>query len=330
MIIQAAKSGLVACQGSNLIVAGLGGFGVGVSLSEKLGIPFIPAMLYPFSATREFASVLTPLSAVRLPAWANFLTHRIAQQMMWQTFRGADNKARSQALHLAPAPSKGPFLAMEKQTVLYGYSPQVIPLPKDWSETNHITGYWLLEAPDGWEAPADLVKFLATGPAPVYIGFGSMVNKKPEETADLVLEALRRSGQRGILSTGWGGLKKEALPDSVFMIDSIPHSWLFPKMAAVVHHGGVGTTAAGLRAGVPAIVTPFFGDQPFWGQRVYELGVGPRPIPRSRLTVNRLAGAIQTAVSDPRMRDRTAHLGELIRAEDGTARAVEILEQTMK
>jgi UDP:flavonoid glycosyltransferase YjiC (YdhE family) len=154
-----------------------------------------------------------------------------------------------------------------------------------------------------------------------------MVNRKPEETTALVLKALERSGQRGVLSAGWGGLRKKDLPDSVFMIETIPFSWLFPQMAAVVHHGGAGTTSLGLRAGVPAVVTPFMGDQPFWGQRVYELGVGTRPIPRRRLKVENLAEAIRCAVSDASMREKAALLGERIRAENGVSRAVAVIEQ---
>ena len=212
---------------------------------------------------------------------------------------------------MAPAPFWGPFASLQRQeqTILYGYSPQVLPPPKDWDDFIHVTGYWFLEPPAGWEPPVDLVNFLQSGPPPVYIGFGSMVNSKPEETTDLVLQALARIGQRGVLSAGWGGLKKEDLPETVFMIGSIPFSWLFPQMAAVVHHGGAGTTSIGLWAGIPSIVTPFMGDQPFWGQRVYELGVGPRPIPRQRLTVDRLAESIRCAVSDTAMRKRAARLG---------------------
>lgn len=329
MVGQAAESGLVACQGSDVIIAGLGGLFVGLALSEKLGIPFVPAYLYPFTPTREFPSVLSPSPQMQLPSWANRLSHRLAQQMMWQTFRAADNKARRQVLQIPPAPFWGPFASFQQQkrTILYGYSPQVIPFPGDWDDFMHVTGYWFLEPSAGWEPPIDLVDFLQSGPPPVYIGFGSMVNRKPGETADLVLQALARTGQRGVLSAGWGGLQKENLPETVFMIGSIPHSWLFPKMAAVVHHGGVGTTAAGLSAGVPAIVTPYFGDQPFWGQRVYQLGVGPRPIPRQRLTVDRLAESICMAVSDPAMRESAARLGERIRAENGVARAVAVIEQ---
>lgn len=327
---QAAVSGLVACQGSDLILAGFGGLSNGLALAEKLGIPFLQAHLMPFTPTREFPSVLMPpLPQTWLTTWANGLSHRLTQQMMWQMLRAADNKARTQVLQMAPAPFWGPFAALERQTqpILYGYSPQVIPPPKDWADFIHVTGYWFLEPPAGWEPPGDLVDFLQAGPPPVYLGFGSMLSREPEETADLVLQALARTGQRGVLSSGWGGLKKENLPGTVIMIGSIPHSWLFPKMAAVVHHGGAGTTGAGLWAGIPSIVTPFFGDQPFWGHRVYELGVGPRPIPRQRLTVESLAEAIQCAVSDAALRKNAASLGERIRAENGIARAVAVIEQ---
>jgi sterol 3beta-glucosyltransferase len=329
LVSQAAVSGLLACEGSNLIIAGLGGLFVGLALSEKLNIPFVPAYLYPFTPTREFPTVLLPSPQMRLPAWANRLSHRMGQQMMWQTFRAADKKARRQVLGIEPMSFWGPFASLEQdnRTILCGYSKHVIPIPKDWGNTIHVTGYWFLEPSTGWEPPADLVWFLKFGPPPIYIGFGSMVNRKPEETTDLVLQALARTGQRGVLSSGWGGLKKEDLPETVFMIGSVPHSWLFPQMAAVVHHGGVGTTAAGLRAGIPAIVTPYFGDQPFWGQRVYELGVGPKPIPRQRITVDRLAESIRCAVSNTAMREKAARLGELIRAEKGIARAIEVIEQ---
>ena len=171
--------------------------------------------------------------------------------MIWQNFRAADNKARREPLQMAPAPFRGPFAALQapEQTVLYGYSPHVIPPPQDWGPNIHVTGYWFLEPPAGWEPPADLVDFLQAGPPPVYVGFGSMVNSRPEETAEMVVQALACAGQRGALSAGWGGLKAEDLPESVFMIGSVPFDWLFPRMAAVVHHGGVGTTSMGLRAG---------------------------------------------------------------------------------
>lgn len=141
----------------------------------------------------------------------------------------------------------------------------------------------------------------------------------------LVLEALKRSGQRGILLSGWGGLSQANLPDPVYMVDAVPHAWLFPWMAAVVHHGGTWTTAAGLRGGVPSIVIPFFGDRLFWGQRIAKLGVGTAPIPRQQLTVELLAQAIDRAVTDPVMIRQATSLGAKIQAEDGIARVVAVI-----
>lgn len=330
LALQSAINGLVACQGSDLILAGFAGLSNGLALAEKLSIPFLQAHLMPFTPTNEFPSVLTPqLPQTRLTRWANGLSHRFAQQIMWQMLRSADNKARTQVLKMTPAPFWGPFASLqrESQPIIYGYSPQVIPHPADWADFIHVTGYWFLNPPAEWEPPSDLVDFLQAGPPPVYVGFGSMLSRKPEETADLVLQALARTGQRAVLSSGWGGLKKENLPETVYMIGSIPHSWLFPKMAAVVHHGGAGTTGAGLRAGIPSVITPFFGDQPFWGHKVYELGVGPKPIPRRRLTAENLAEAIRRAMSDTIMRESASSLGERIRAENGVAQAVRVIEQ---
>ncbi len=324
---QAAVAGLAAAAGSDLLIGGLGGLSVGVALAEKLGVPFIQAYLMPFSPTREFPSVLTPLPQSRLMGWANGLSHRLARQMMWQMLRSADNRARAEVLNLPSAPFWGPFGALRGQglPVLYGYSPLVIPPPSDWDATIHVTGYWFLAPPAGWTPPAALVDFLAAGPPPVYIGFGSMPSRDPQETARLALDALARTGQRGILASGWDGLQADDLPPTVHMVGSLPHAWLFPQMAAVVHHGGAGTTGAGLAAGVPSIVTPFFGDQPFWGRRVHALGVGPAPIPRRRLTAEKLATAIEQAVSDGAMRQRAASLGERIRAERGVENAVAVI-----
>jgi UDP:flavonoid glycosyltransferase YjiC (YdhE family) len=167
--------------------------------------------------------------------------------------------------------------------------------------------------------------FLAAGPPPVFIGFGSMNNRDPEGVTNLVLEALAHTGQRGILATGWGGLHTADLPETVFPVGDTPYSWLFPRMAAVVHHGGAGTTAEGLRAGVPSLLIPFFTDQPLWARRVAALGVGPTPIPRKQLSADRLAAAIGQAVGDEPMRARAAKLGAKIRSEDGVAEAVAIV-----
>lgn len=326
-----ADGGLVAGQGMDLLIAGVGGLFLGVSLAEKLKIPLLQAYIFPFTPTKAFPAVLFPQSISKLGGAVNRLSHHIFRQIMWQGARTGDGLARQQVLDLPTAPFWGDYnsVHLQRYPILYGLSPSVIAKPSDWQNT-HITGYWFLdEAPD-WSPPLALLEFLQSGSPPVFIGFGSMVSRNPEETADLVLQAISLTGQRAILQSGWSGLSKRDLPDTVFMVDSVPHSWLFPQVAAVVHHGGAGTTAAGLRAGIPTIVIPFFGDQPFWGRRVAELGVGTAPIPRKELTAERLAEAIHKAVSDPAMRQRTADLGAKIQAEDGVANAVAIVQELEK
>ena len=154
-----------------------------------------------------------------------------------------------------------------------------------------------------------------------------MAGRDPGRLAKIVINALQKAGLRGIVATGWGGLKADDLPKTVFKIDQAPHRWLFPKTAAVVHHGGAGTTAAGLRAGKPSVIIPFFGDQPFWGSRVHELGVGPAPISQKRLNADRLADALTASVTDRGMMDAAAEMGRRIRSEDGVAIAVALIEK---
>jgi sterol 3beta-glucosyltransferase len=324
-----AKGSLAACRGIDLVIAGIGGVFTGIALAEKLRLPLLQAYYIPFTPTQAYPSFLFP----KPPPWfggaLNRWSYQLARQIMWQGFRSADRLARRDVLDLPPAPFWGPFRAacLQHRPILYGYSPSVIPKPPDWDNNTHVTGYWFLDPADDWTPPTALMEFLQAGPPPIYVGFGSMSSRKPEQTADLIVQALAQAQQRAIIVSGWGGLRQADGPDTVFLVDSIPFSWLFPRVAAVVHHGGAGTTSAGLRAGVPSIVIPFFGDQPFWGQRIAELGVGPAPIPRRRLTVERLTQAIQKAVTDQTMRQRAAHLGSRIQAEDGIARAVAVVQQ---
>jgi sterol 3beta-glucosyltransferase len=321
-----AYDGLVACKGMDLLVAGVGGLYLTLSLAEKLNIPFLQAYIFPFTPTSAFPAIVLPQSISRLGGTVNRLSHHLFRQIMWQGFQKADQLARQQVLNLPPAPFWGSYnsLRFRQYPTLYGFSSSVIPQPSDWKNTQ-VTGYWFLDEAADWIPPRALLDFLEGGTPPVYIGFGSMGSRKPKETADLVLAALDRTGQRGILLSGWGGLTQENLPDTVCIVDSVPHSWLFPRVAAVVHHGGAGTTAAGLRAGVPSIVIPFFGDQLFWGHRVEKLGVGTAPIPRKQLTVERLAQAIHRAVTDSVMLQSAVNLGAKIQVEDGIANAVGVI-----
>jgi len=207
--------------------------------------------------------------------------------------------------------------------------------PRPWSNrTSHrLTrlALWLTvrAGADGWRPDPDLEAFLAAGPPPVYIGFGSMGTDDPAATARLVLDANVAAGVRAIVRRGWARLLAADPPASVHFVESVPHAWLLPRVAAAVHHGGAGTTAASLRAGVPTVIVPFHGDQFFWARRVQELGAGPAPITRRRLTVERLAAALVAATSDPALRGRAAALGERIRAEDGIGDAMRWIEHTV-
>jgi UDP:flavonoid glycosyltransferase YjiC (YdhE family) len=245
--------------------------------------------------------------------------------------RRAVNQARQKVLGLPPLPFLGPPPRMFRdQPALYGFSPRVLPRPRDWNANQVITGYWFLESPGSWQPSAALAEFLGAGPPPVVVGFGSMHDPHAGELTGRVIEALTRARLRGVLLTGWGGLSNKVRSDAIYVAESVPHDWLFPRAAAVVHHGGAGTTAAALRAGVPSIVVPFMADQPFWGSRIARLGVGPRPIPRRRMSALRLANALCAATLDPEMRRRASELGEQIRAEDGVGGAVEVFHAYAK
>lgn len=332
MAVPLAQDALAACQGAELLITALGGVFSGAAIAEKLNLPLLQAYLVPMTPTRDFHSVLLPAAGPALPAALAKPSHHITQQMIWQGVREADRIAREQVYGLQPAPFTGPYNdpRLKRGTVLYGFSPSVVARPSDWDSRIHITGYWFLDEAQDWSPPPGLPEFLSAGERPIYIGFGSMSNRKPEEVTRIVLEALAQTGQRAIVASGWGGLSRQDLPDHVFMVESIPHAWLFPRMAAVVHHGGAGTTAAGLRAGVPSILVPFFGDQPFWGQRVAALGVGPDPIPRGKLSAARLAAAINRAVNEQAMRERAVALGARIRTEDGVREAVDRINQALR
>lgn len=292
------------------------------------GLPHINAQLQPLLPTGAFHSPLLPAPLLRTPI-LNRASHHLSELLYWQALRGVVNGVRGEA-GLAPLPWR-PTLSRAVQNgmlTLYAYSPLVVPTPDDWPPSAAVTGFWFLDPPAGYEPPADLARFLAAGEPPVYIGFGSMNTRDPRRTGELALRALELSGRRGVLMRGWGGLDARTVPASVFLLDDVPHAWLFPQLAVVVHHGGPGTTAAGLRAGKPSVLMPFFGDQPFWSERLVRLGVAPEPIPQRRLTAERLARAIEAATA-PGVRMRAAAVGQSIAAEDGVGLAVKQIERAL-
>jgi len=295
------------------------------SVAEQKKVPSCIAGLQPISPTGAFASPMFP--QYPLGKLYNLFTHFASRQCVWQPFRKALNQWRHDSLQLGPYGFWGPLVQMHKTDypALYAFSSSIVPKPSDWRKNCHVTGYWFLDKPD-WIPSQKLLDFLHAGPPPVYIGFGSMSEREPKLLSELLIRALRLAGQRGILLSGWAELPEENLTDDVCVIDSVPHNWLFPKMAAVVHHGGAGTTGAAFRAGVPNIVVPFFGDQNFWAGHVFRLGTGPKPILRKNLTAENLSEAIKRAVSDGLIQKRARAIGETIRKEDGVAKAIEILE----
>lgn len=322
---------LHACEGSDVVLISPLAIGA-LPAAEKVGAQAMLASLWSNLPTHDYPSLYAPALPFGGPlaAMYNRLTYELAalpKRLFGRPIWQAVDRWQREVLKTDPISAnqlRRRMLAGE-WPMLAGYSPNVFPPPSDWPQWVHVTGYWFLDADPAWQPPAALVDFLLAGPEPVYIGFGSMAGRNPQERGEVVLRALELSGQRGILLTGWGGLQAHDLPDTVLAVDSVPHDWLFPRMAAVVHHGGAGTTAAGLRAGKPTVIAPFFGDQPFWGRRVAELGVGPDPIPQKQLSPARLAEAIHAATSDQAIRLRAVALAERIRAEDGIGRAVELL-----
>lgn len=212
--------------------------------------------------------------------------------------------------------------------VLYAMSPLLVPRPTEWDEHIHMTGFWTDPTPTDYEPSPALEQFLSHGEKPVYIGFGSMVSGDMDQTLEIVLEAIKKAGVRAIMARGWGGEQSHSSHDkNVFMADYLPHDWLFPQVAAVVHHGGAGTTAAGILAGRPTLVIPFGGDQPFWGMRMHQLGVGPKPIKREMLTADKLSRAICELIDTPSYAVAAQELGARMRLEKGVVTAADIIER---
>jgi sterol 3beta-glucosyltransferase len=301
----------------------------GYHVAEKHGIPALGVYNVPISPTHAFQSPSFPPPPAWLPfkGTYNWWSFRFANQFFIYLIKPVVNECRRDVLGLAPLPAS--FyrrLDVTRMHIVYGFSPTLLPRPEDWGEWLQVSGHWFLDDQSGWQPPEDLVRFLDSGMPPVYVGFGSMVDEQIEHATRIVLGALRRAGQRGILLGGWGGLGTGDLPETILRLESVPHDWLFPRVAAVVHHGGAGTTATGLRYGKPSVVVPFFADQPFWGARVHQLGAGPNPIPFARLTIENLAEAIDRAVNDLTIRQNAEFLGDRLQGEDGIGKAVQFIQ----
>jgi UDP:flavonoid glycosyltransferase YjiC (YdhE family) len=219
----------------------------------------------------------------------------------------------------------GPSALPRDRTVLHGFSPRIVPRPADWPDGHRVCGYWWPGTTPGWRPDPRLVDFLEAGPPPVFLGFGSFVTTEAERLSALLVEALRRAKVRGIVQAGWSGLHAEG--DDLITVQEVPHAWLFPRTTAVVHHAGAGTTAAGLRAGVPAVPVPVQLDQHFWAARLHRLGVSPPPLRYQRLTAQGLAAAITTATRTPALRARARLLAGELSREDGAQQVLDTVER---
>ena len=228
---------------------------------------------------------------------------------------------------LKPWPLLGPYRVLHDTDarLLFGLSPAVFPRPSDWPAHAHVTGYWLLDPPADWTPPDGLAEFLESDPKPVYVSFGSMRSDDTRRPMELIADALARARQRAVIAGAPVHPLQGNVTHAIMPVHFTPHSWLFPRTSAVVHHGGVDTTAAGLRAGVPSVVVPFLGGQHYWGGRVAELGVGPKPIRYRELTAEALADRIDRATSDSAMRLRAREVAGILAREDGVGKAVELI-----
>lgn len=298
----------------------------GGDLAEYLGIPWAIVAVIPLVRSRFRPMIGFPTAFSVIPGY-NLLTYRLGEQLGWQLFRRAVNRLRMERWDLPAVPFWGSFDTIHRKGVPFicGFSEHVVPRLPDWGSNIHLTGWWYPEDPH-WQPPADLQRFIESGSPPIFIGFGSMPVSHPAHTTAMIVKAIRSCGHRAILHAGWAGLGG-ALPAEIFPISYAPYDWLFPRMAAVVHHGGSGTTGFGLRSGVPSVVVPFGFDQFYWGARVAELGVGPKPVPYRGLTAERLASAIHAAVSGIQFRRHAADLGSKLGDENGVQRAVEIIQK---
>lgn len=298
--------------GADLLLTAFGPAPLSRTAGEALGVPVIGTYLAPSFATGRF-----PLPNARSTDGLGPEGNLAAGRDVLRRAEGVFADAVTQLRARLGLPSDAPSATVDIQPVFHGFSPLVVPRPEDWPAWAEVTGYWWPARPDGWQPAAELVDFLQAGPPPVFIGFGSMAAGQGERLSELVAAAVERAGVRAVVQAGWAGLSGGGA--DVLAVGDVPHDWLFPRTAAVVHHAGAGTTGAGLRAGVPAVPVPVMADQPFWASRLYELGVAPRPVPFQDLTAEVLGDAITACLSESAHRRRAAELARGIAAEDGTA-----------
>ncbi|HRJ75740.1 MAG TPA: glycosyltransferase [Anaerolineales bacterium] len=295
------------------------------TLAREKNIPDLHIQTFPmFTPTGDYPNITMPNFRNR---FLNRLSHIVSKKLFFFSAQIGFEQVRRKA----KLPKRKLFIPFDEnplhfQTpILCAWSPSILPASTDWSYPQiHVAGYYFFPLNNSYHPPLELDNFLKSGKPPICISFGSMVNKDAKRIDEIIRESLKQTNNRGIILSGWGSVQHESTNDLLY-IESAPHDWLLPKCKMIIHHGGAGTTSAGLRAGIPNIVVPFTADQPFWGSRVYAVGAGPKPILVKHLSVERLVNAIIQAESDV-IRRRAQVIGQEIRGEDGVGNAIQLIE----
>ncbi|QUQ70811.1 glycosyltransferase [Kutzneria sp. CA-103260] len=301
-----------AARDADIVLCTFGTVPMAIPIAEANAVPCLVVPLQIADPTREFGPAF--LGGRDLGPWLNRAVPKLAGRLGYRLFAGFTRELRAE---LGLPPEAAPGYRPGTLPLLYGVSPTVVRQPADWPDNIRVAGYWWLPRPSGWRPAADLERFLAAGPPPVYLGFGSVDVGKAEAIGRTVREAIDRTGLRVVVQRGWMGLDVNG--DNVFTIDDVPHDWLFERVAAAVHHAGAGTTAAALRAGIPSVPVPFLYDQRFWARRLVDLGTAPDAIPAERLSAHRLAAAITSAATESRFARAATAIAGRIAEEDGVA-----------
>lgn len=288
-------------------------------VAEALRVPLHIFFTMPWTPTNDF-----PHPLARVPQNTGYwLSYIIVESLIWWGIRGAINEFRRKKLKLAPIAYFSTYRgSISHLPTAYMWSPSIVPKPKDWGPLVDVVGYCFTDLGSKYQPEELVVQWIKKGTKPIYIGFGSMPLVEPQRTTYIILEALKETGQRGILDRGLGGLGScIEVPENALLIHDCPHDWLFRQCSAAVHHGGAGTTGTALKAGSPTTIVPFFGDQFFWGETIHQKGLGPAPIPISQLNTANLSNAINFMLQ-PEVKCRAMEIAELIESEDGVMEAV--------
>ena len=312
-----------ACEGSELIVYHPG-CTIGYFAGEKLGIPSVLAAPFPIHKTKEIASVIA-YGKSKMPI---SLSYTLLQGMLWMAGKTGVSALLKKKNGKLPKGFAAPFEKVDRRhPAVVSCSNFVFSRPADWNENIHQNGYWFVEEKSEYTPSKELSDFLSKGEKPVYLGFGSVFNaSQKDETIKLIIDALNKCGKRGIIS-GMGNISN--LPKSIIAVENIPHTWLFERVSAVVHHGGAGTTAAGFKAGVPSVIVPFSNDQFAWAHRAFDLGVGSKPIYRKNLTADKLASAIKFALGNTII-SNSKTLSKKISSENGARECAKIIVKRLE